>query len=98
MANRGICGEAGKTVRAAALQSHAKLRKRRIGAVTLVRLHQAEKRLANGFEKHFVFGASVLLLNDDQRLGGMGVSAANFIPQNRNLRVLAAPTDNGPVR
>src|SRR5690348_10244983 len=97
MTDGGIRGEAGKTIGAAALQAEGKLRKRGGLAFDFVGLDETEKGFANGLRNHRGFGSALLLLEDEQRLAEMGVTALDLLEEDRNLRVLAAKAENrGP--
>src|SRR5277367_4553941 len=91
----GIGGKAGKAVGASALEAHAEAGKRSGGALRFVGFHQAEKCAANRFAEHGGFGAAVLLFDDDEGLSEIWISFVQFLAQNRDLRVLAAETENG---
>src|SRR5271155_4364042 len=90
----GIGRKAGKTVGASAFQAHAEAGERSGGALSFVGFHQAEKCAANCFAEHGGFGAAVLLFDDDEGLSEIWISFAQFLTQNRDLRVLAAETEN----
>jgi hypothetical protein len=92
--NRGIGGKAGKTVGASAFQSQTQARDWGAGALSLIRFHQAEKCAANCLGKHGGFGAAVLLFDDHQGLIEIWIPLAQFLAQNRDLRVLAAETEH----
>ena len=86
--------KSGKTVRASALQSHAKLRHRGANPPALVRFHQPEKRFANRLRQHCGFGSTLLLFHYDQRLIEIRIPLAQLGAQNRNLRMLAAQAEH----
>src|SRR5277367_4765682 len=90
----GIGGKAGKTVRTSAFQAHAEAGKRSGGALRFVGFHQAEKCAANCLAEHGGFGAAVLLFDDDEGLIKIGIPLAQLLAEDRDLRVLAAETEN----
>src|SRR5215467_4622056 len=95
MTDGGIGGKAGKTVRAAALQSESKVREGSGLALGVVGFDETEKSLADGLGNHRGFGSALLLLEDEQRLAEMGVAALDMLEEDRDLRMLAAEAENG---
>src|SRR5215472_8528000 len=65
---------------------------RELGRATirLVCLHKSVKGPANRLREHGKFRSALLLLENDERLLQVQVAAVDFVPQDFNLRVLAA--------
>src|SRR6185503_20177733 len=95
MPDRRIRGQAGKAIRAAALQSHAQMRKIGSRAGKSVSFSQSLESLTNRTGEHGKLRTAFLLFENYQRLIEVRVSAFDLLPQNIHLRVLASQTEHG---
>src|ERR1700722_16132256 len=94
MPQRGIGRDAGKSIRAATLQSNGKLAERSGLPRKTISFDQAFKGGANRFGKHVRFKTRLLLLEHQYRLAQSRVPLAQRIHQNRRLSILAAETQH----
>src|SRR4029077_6039920 len=96
VADGGVRGDAGKTVGAATFQTDTQAGKwRRRTTRIFVNFHESRKCLADRFRYHPEFRSTLLLLEDYKRLRKLRIALLDLLEQDRDLRVLAAETQNG---